>query len=72
MAYKKINNFHKGFVLKRFCKHSYTAEQAAGKISALAGEIWREHYTPIIGAEQVEYMLAKFQTAERILEVKSL
>ena len=35
-------------------------------IAALAGEIWREHYTPIIGAEQVEYMLAKFQSAEHI------
>jgi len=35
-------------------------------IAALAGIIWREHYTPIIGAAQVEYMLKKFQSAERI------
>lgn len=38
----------------------------AEAISILAGEIWREHYTPIIGAEQVEYMLTKFQSAEQI------
>lgn len=31
-------------------------------IDALAGEIWREHYTPIIGKEQVAYMLDKFQS----------
>jgi len=35
-------------------------------VAALAAEIWTEHYTPIIGAEQVEYMLAKFQSAEQI------
>lgn len=29
-------------------------------IISLSGIIWREHYTPIIGAEQVEYMLDKF------------
>lgn len=28
----------------------------------LAGEIWREHFTPIIGAEQTEYMLKNFQS----------
>ena len=63
-----IDNFHRGILLKRYCKHLYTTEQAAAEISALAGEVWREHYTPIIGAEQVEYMLAQFQSAERILE----
>lgn len=31
-------------------------------IANLADIIWREHYTPIIGPEQVEYMLAKFQS----------
>ncbi|WNY26127.1 GNAT family N-acetyltransferase [Methanolapillus millepedarum] len=36
------------------------------EISALAREIWTEHYTPIIGAKQVEYMLDKFQSAEKI------
>lgn len=31
-------------------------------IEELAKTIWREHYTPIIGSNQVEYMLAKFQS----------
>lgn len=31
-----------------------------------AHDIWIEHYTPIIGAEQVEYMLRTLQSAERI------
>jgi len=35
-------------------------------ISEIAGEIWRDHFTPIIGEAQVEYMLDKFQSAEQI------
>ena len=31
--------------------------QAIDTLVQLAREIWTEHYTPIIGAEQVEYML---------------
>lgn len=31
-------------------------------IEKLAKMIWREHYTPIIGPNQVEYMLANFQS----------
>jgi len=31
-------------------------------IADLATDIWTEHYTPIIGIEQVEYMLKKFQS----------
>jgi len=34
--------------------------------SALASEIWHEHYTGIIGIEQVRYMLARFQSVEAI------
>jgi GNAT superfamily N-acetyltransferase len=30
-------------------------------IETLAEEIWREYYTPLIGAAQVEYMVDKFQ-----------
>jgi GNAT superfamily N-acetyltransferase len=33
-------------------------------VECLAREIWAEHFTPIIGAAQVEYMLEKFQSAE--------
>lgn len=32
------------------------------EVAELAAIIWREHYTPIIGSEQVEYMLEKFQS----------
>lgn len=36
------------------------------QIEALADNIWRTHYTPIIGEAQVEYMLDKFQSAVAI------
>ncbi|HPT15706.1 MAG TPA: GNAT family N-acetyltransferase [Kiritimatiellia bacterium] len=35
-------------------------------IAALAEEIWMPHYAPIIGAAQVRYMLAKFQSPAAI------
>jgi RimJ/RimL family protein N-acetyltransferase len=35
-------------------------------IANLAKEIWTEHYTPIIGRDQVAYMLDKFQSTEAI------
>ncbi len=38
------------------------------EVSALAYSIWREHYPSIIGKEQVEYMLKKFQSEEAIAE----
>ncbi len=31
-------------------------------ISSLAKNIWKEHYSPIIGSDQVEYMLERFQS----------
>lgn len=34
-------------------------EQIAA-VAALAREIWTQHYTPIIGAAQVAYMLERF------------
>ena len=34
----------------------------------VAEEIWREHYIPIIGETQVEYMLEKFLSAEALVE----
>lgn len=37
-------------------------------IANLADIIWREHYTPIIGPEQVEYMLGKFQSADAMAQ----
>ena len=38
------------------------------KVARLAREIWTEHYTPIIGAGQVEYMLENFQSSLAIEE----
>ena len=35
-------------------------------VVALAQEIWTEHYSPIIGKEQVDYMLSRFQSKEAI------
>lgn len=35
-------------------------------IAELAKTIWTEHYTPIIGIEQVKYMLDKFQSQKAI------
>lgn len=35
-------------------------------VAALAKEIWTEHYTPLIGPAQTEYMIAVFQSADRI------
>jgi GNAT superfamily N-acetyltransferase len=41
------------------------SEQAA-LCAVLAEEIWREHYTPVIGEAQVAYMLRTLQSAEAI------
>jgi GNAT superfamily N-acetyltransferase len=35
-------------------------------VARLADEIWREHYPPIIGTSQVNYMLERFQSEEAI------
>lgn len=42
--------------------------EKADELAELAGVIWTEHYTPIIGTDQVGYMLSRFQSAERILD----
>lgn len=41
-----------------------TSEKHLRKVEELANIIWQEHYTPIIGKEQVSYMLEKFQSVE--------
>lgn len=40
----------------------------AESIARLAKLIWKEHYTGIIGAAQVEYMLSRFQNADKIYD----
>ena len=37
-------------------------------IEDLAYVIWYEHYTPIIGKDQVDYMLEKFQSVQAMTE----
>lgn len=38
------------------------------QVADMAGKIWREHFTPIIGAGQVAYMLDKFQSATALAD----
>ena len=37
-------------------------------VAGLAREIWTQHYVPIIGQQQVDYMLEKFQSEVAIAE----
>lgn len=36
------------------------------EVSQLARQIWEEHFTPILGKAQVEYMLQRYQSPEAI------
>ncbi|GAA4883240.1 hypothetical protein GCM10023311_01700 [Flaviramulus aquimarinus] len=36
------------------------------QIETLANTIWREHYIPIVGKSQIDYMLEKYQTVAAI------
>lgn len=38
------------------------------EVEAMASEIWREYYVPIIGKDQVAYMLKKYQSYPAMLE----
>lgn len=43
-----------------------TKENQIAIVEKLAREIWTEHYPPIIGRDQVRYMLDKFQSGDAI------
>lgn len=43
-----------------------TTDEQIQQVADLAAEIWTQHFTPIIGAEQVQYMLETVQSAETI------
>ena len=43
-----------------------TAAADIDAVAALASRIWEHHYVPIIGREQTEYMVARFQSASAI------
>ena len=45
----------------------YKEKQELEELVVLIREIWREYYTPLIGAEQVEYMLDQFQSVDAIM-----
>jgi len=45
---------------------SVNSEQTIISVAELAREIWTQHFTPIIGEPQVEYMLNRFQSVEAI------
>jgi len=49
-----------------FEKLSLSDEGAVEEMSAIATAIVREHYDPILGKEQNDYMLKKFQSAQAI------
>lgn len=41
-------------------------EHQIKQVANMAYKIWNEHYTPLIGREQVNYMLSKFQSVQAI------
>lgn len=51
-----------------YTKLSQTDESLITTLSGLASSIVKEHYDPIIGAEQNDYMIAKFQSPSAIKE----
>lgn len=42
------------------------SKEDISEVAQLAREIWQEHYLPIIGQDQVDYMLEKFQSRDAI------
>ena len=42
------------------------SEQQIADVANLAKEIWQEHYLPIVGQEQIDYMLEKYQCERAI------
>ena len=46
--------------------HQVTGDRDIEAVVTLARIIWPEHYTPIIGSEQVDYMLTKLHSKEVI------
>jgi GNAT superfamily N-acetyltransferase len=46
--------------------HAVESPADIAVVAALAHDIWRQHYVPIIGLAQTDYMVAKFQSAAAI------
>lgn len=45
-----------------------TNEELVFSLTAVADDIWREYYTPLLGKDQVDYMLEKFFSPEALVE----
>ncbi len=45
-----------------------TTKQQIEIVESLAREIWTEHYIPIVGKAQVDYMLERFQSKPAVLQ----
>lgn len=48
--------------------HPVASREEVRTVTRLAAEIWTEHYTPIIGSSQVQYMLDTLQSFDGILK----
>ncbi len=46
--------------------HRVSTDNDISEVLKLARSIWIEHYTPIVGIEQVEYMLSNFHSKDVI------
>lgn len=71
MVFKKEHDYYNVSrliqgVLKMF--YRVRTEQEIEQVINLAWCIWTEHYTPIIGAKQVEYMLNHFHSKAQIAQ----
>ena len=51
-----------------YIKLTQTDDALITELSALSASIWKEHYDPIIGAEQNDYMIEKFLSPSAIRE----
>ena len=45
-----------------------TNEELIFSVSALADEIWHEHFSSILSTEQIDYMLEKFLSPEALAD----
>jgi hypothetical protein len=46
----------------------YKEKSELEELVVLIRDIWREYYTPLLGAAQVEYMLDKCQSVEAVTQ----
>lgn len=55
--------------LSRTMEYEYRIAERGdcGQLARTAKEIWEEHFTPIIGERQVEYMLERFQSEHALM-----